>query len=224
MKRGLFITFEGGEGCGKSTQVARLTERLRSLRYAVRQLREPGGTPLAEEIRHTLKHSAAATGMCPETELLLMNAARAQLVREIIRPALDAGEIVVCDRFLDSTLAYQGWGRSLPMEQVRQVLELAVGPTRPDLTLLLQVPPDIAAGRRRNRAAAAPEAASGADRFEAESTAFFEKVERGFAALASEEPERIRIVDARPVADEVERSIWALVEPRLSPGSVLRVG
>src|SRR5580704_16142382 len=113
--KGLFITFEGTEGSGKTTQIAALAERLRALGHTVRVLREPGGTPIGEEIRHTLKHSEANQNMTPETELLLMNASRAQLVREIIQPALAAGEIVLCDRFYDSTIAYQGFGRGLDL-------------------------------------------------------------------------------------------------------------
>src|SRR5271156_407258 len=119
---GLFITFEGTEGCGKSTQVAVLAERLRALGHRVRTLREPGGTPIGEEIRHTLKHSKNNAAMTSEAELLLMNASRAQLVREVIRPALNNGDIVVCDRFYDSTTAYQGYGRGLNLEMVRQTI------------------------------------------------------------------------------------------------------
>jgi dTMP kinase len=149
-QRGLLITFEGSEGCGKSTQVARLAARLRGLGFGVRELREPGGTALGEEIRHTLKHSPAGSGMTPEAELLLFNAARAQLVREVIRPALAAGEILLCDRFLDSTLAYQGWGRGLDRKLVETVLDITVGPTLPDLTLLLRVAPaDAPPGKGR---------------------------------------------------------------------------
>src|SRR5216684_3554857 len=135
--KGLFITFEGNEGSGKSTQVASLTARLESLGHKVRVLREPGGTPIGEEIRHTLKHSKDNAAMTPEAELLLMNASRAQLVREVIRPALAAGEIVLSDRFYDSTTAYQGHGRALDLKMVEAVVNFAVGETRPHLTLLL---------------------------------------------------------------------------------------
>ena len=138
--KGLFITFEGTEGSGKSTQLAILAGRLRESGRPVRELREPGGTPIGEEIRHTLKHSDANHAMMPETELLLMNASRAQLVRQIIRPALENGEIVLCDRFYDSTFAYQGHGRGLDFATIRQIVACAVGETRPDLTLLLIVP------------------------------------------------------------------------------------
>src|SRR5512133_1878074 len=141
--KGLFITFEGNEGSGKSTQISLLAERLRSIGYAVRTLREPGGTPIGEEIRHTLKHSKDNEAMTPETELLLMNASRAQIVREVIRPALAKGGVVLCDRFYDSTIAYQGYGRQLDLKMVRAIVDIAVGETRPDLTLLLQVPQDV---------------------------------------------------------------------------------
>src|SRR5882724_10468026 len=137
--KGLFISFEGTEGCGKSTQVKLLTERLTALGHRVRTLREPGGTPIGEEIRHTLKHSHQNHAMTAEAELLLMNASRAQIVREVIRPALAAGEIIVCDRFYDSTVAYQGYGRQLDLKIVQSVIDFAVGETRPDLTLLLEV-------------------------------------------------------------------------------------
>src|SRR5215510_7183779 len=143
--KGLFITFEGTEGCGKSTQVSLLSEKLRSLGHRLRVLREPGGTPIGEEIRHTLKHSKDNEAMTSEAELLLMNASRAQLVREIIRPALAAGEIVLCDRFYDSTTAYQGYGRQLDLNMVKAIIDVAVGNTRPDLTLLFVVPAAVSA-------------------------------------------------------------------------------
>src|SRR5439155_8916260 len=137
---GAFITFEGTEGSGKTTQISLLAERLRFMGRHVRTVREPGGTPIGEEIRHTLKHSADNQAMTAEAELLLMNASRAQLVREVIRPALAAGDIVVADRFYDSTTAYQGYGRGLNLTHVKTVVDLAVGDTRPNLTLLLVVP------------------------------------------------------------------------------------
>src|ERR1700688_4051181 len=134
---GVLISFEGTEGCGKSTQIALLAERLHSMGRTVKLVREPGGTPIGEEIRHTLKHSMANHAMTAETELLLMNASRAQLVREVLRPALARGEVVLCDRFYDSTTAYQGYGRQLDLQLVKAIIDVAVGPTRPDLTLLL---------------------------------------------------------------------------------------
>src|SRR4051794_16434933 len=149
--KGLFITFEGTEGSGKSTQIPVLAERLRGLGRTVRTLREPGGTPIGEEIRHTLKHSNANHAMTAEAELLLMNASRAQLVREVIEPALKTGEIVLCDRFYDSTLAYQGYGRNLDLQMVRNIINMAIGPVRPDLTLLLMVPVALSESRRLAR-------------------------------------------------------------------------
>src|SRR5215831_8555375 len=129
MVKGTFITFEGTEGCGKSTQIKLLSEWLQMLGHRVRTLREPGGTPIGEEVRHTLKHSPNNHAMTAEAELLLMNASRAQLVREIIRPALAAGEIVLSDRFYDSTTAYQRYGRKLDLIQVKAVIDFAVGET-----------------------------------------------------------------------------------------------
>src|SRR5450432_1810750 len=145
--KGLFITFEGTEGCGKSTQVSLLAEHLRSLGKVVRTLREPGGTPIGEEIRHTLKHSLHNHAMTAEAELLLMNASRAQIVREVIRPALAKGKMVLCDRFYDSTTAYHGHGRQLDLKMVETIIDVAVGDTRPDLTLLLQVPAEVSKER-----------------------------------------------------------------------------
>lgn len=207
MKRGFFITLEGTEGSGKSTQIRWLAERLRREGRTVRELREPGGTPIGEEIRHTLKHSAANGAMTPETELLLMNACRAQLVREVIRPALAVGEVVICDRFLDSTVVYQGYGRQLDLEQVRRVIDISVGTTRPDLTLLLFVPIAISEARRRQRESelAAPPAR---DRMEEAGRDFFERVERGYRDLAAAEPERVRFLDATANIETVREAIW----------------
>jgi len=209
--RGLFITFEGTEGGGKSTQIARLAGRLSGLGYAVRALREPGGTAIGEEIRHTLKHSHANAAMTPEAELLLMNASRAQLVREVIRPALAAGEIVLCDRFYDSTTAYQGYGRQLDLAAVKAIIDFAVGDTRPHLTLLLHVPLEISEQRRSARQAAAPER----DRFEEAGRAFFERVARGFEAIAAAEPGRFVWIDATQPVEAVAEAVWRAVAPRL---------
>jgi dTMP kinase len=205
---GRFITFEGTEGGGKSTQIALLAEHLRKAGHTVRSLREPGGTPIGEEIRHTLKHSTQNQAMTPEAELLLMNASRAQLVREVIRPALDAGEIVLCDRFSDSTIAYQGYGRGLDLNRVRAVIDFAVGETRPDLTLLLHVPLNVSESRRRDRQSTTPER----DRFEESGRDFFERVETGYLALAASEPKRIKVIDATKNIAEVTEQIWKLVQ------------
>jgi len=206
--QGLFITFEGTEGSGKTTQIAALAQRLRSLGHTVRVLREPGGTPIGEEIRHTLKSSEANRAMTPEAELLLLNASRAQLVREVIRPALAAGEIVLCDRFYDSSIAYQAYGRGLDLNQVRRIISFAVGRTRPHLTLLLMVPIGISEARRRTRPAVR-------DRMEEADRAFFERVEKGYQAIAASQPRRIRPLDATAPAEAVAAGIWAAVEPHL---------
>ena len=207
---GLFITFEGTEGGGKSTQILRLAEKLRQTGRVVRMIREPGGTPLGEEIRHTLKHSAAGHAMTAEAELLLMNASRAQLVREIIRPALSAGEVVICDRYYDSTVAYQGHGRGLDLVRVRGVIELAVGETVPDLTLLLRVSVAVSEARRTSRGALAP------DRFEEADREFFHRVEQGFDAIAANEPARVKVIDATLSIEEVSTAVWCAVEPLLA--------
>jgi dTMP kinase len=212
--KGRLITFEGGEGCGKSTQIRLLADRLKSLCHKVREVREPGGTPLGEKIRDLLKHDPAGRGMAPEAELLLMNASRAQLVREVVRPALDAGEIVLCDRFFDSTVAYQSGGRGLSRESVDAVIDQAVGSTRPDLTLLLSVSGDEALRRVAARSAAAPALE---DRFEQEKQAFFDRVEAAYAALAAAEPDRIRVVAAEGDPAGVAERVWQVVKDVLPP-------
>jgi dTMP kinase len=206
---GLFITFEGTEGGGKSTQIARLVERLTKLNLKVRSLREPGGTPVGEEIRHTLKHSPASHAMTAETELLLVNASRAQLVREVIRPALAAGEIVLCDRFYDSTVAYQGHGRALDLAHVRNVIRFAVGETIPNITLLLRVPLKVSEARRAARGSLQP------DRFEDANREFFLRVERGYDAIAQDEPERVKVIDATRTVENVAEDVWREIQPLL---------
>jgi len=210
--KGLFISFEGTEGCGKSTQVKLLAERLTALGYRVRTHREPGGTPIGEEIRHTLKHSHQNHAMTAEAELLLMNASRAQLVREVIRPALAAGEIVVCDRFYDSTTAYQGYGRELDLEKVKTVIAFAVGETKPDLTLLLQVPAETSAERLRSRQENLPFVR---DRIEEADRKFFERVAHGFGVIAAAEPQRVRFINGAQPVETVCAAIWELVQPLL---------
>lgn len=208
--KGLFITFEGTEGSGKSTQVPLLVERLREWGHAVRVFREPGGTPIGEEIRHTLKHSHANAAMTAEAELLLMNASRAQLVREVIRPALARGEIILCDRFYDSTTAYQGYGRQLNLTTVRHVIDLAVGETRPDLTLLLRVPLAVSEERLRSRQATMPFIR---DRIEEADRAFFERVAKGYDETAAAEPKRIQVINATATIEEIQSAIWRIVAP-----------
>jgi len=210
--KSLFITFEGTEGCGKSTQVELLAERLRALGHRVCVLREPGGTPIGEEIRHTLKHSKVNVTMTYETELLLMNASRAQLVRETIRPALAVGEIVLCDRFYDSTTAYQGYGRGLDLALVRSVIDFAVGDTRPNLTLLLHVPAEVSAERLQSRQSTLPFVR---DRIEEGDRCFFERVAQGYEAIAAAEPNRVRVVSGTGTIEVVCENIWELVRPVL---------
>ncbi|HTX22499.1 MAG TPA: dTMP kinase [Candidatus Aquilonibacter sp.] len=212
MPKGLFISFEGSEGSGKSTQLELLARRLRALGHRVRTLREPGGTPIGEEIRHTLKHSQHNAAMTAEAELLLMNASRAQLVREIIRPALAAGEIVLCDRFYDSTTAYQGYGRELDLKTVKSVIDVAVGETRPTLTLLLTVSPEISELRLAVRQSTLPFMR---DRIEEADRKFFERVAKGYEAIAAAEPNRVRVLDGSGAVESICEKIWEIVQPVL---------
>ncbi|MGO8678559.1 MAG: dTMP kinase [Limisphaerales bacterium] len=210
--KGSLITFEGTEGSGKSTQLSLLEKRLLGQGWSVRAVREPGGTPIGEEIRHTLKHSAANEAMTAEAELLLMNASRAQLVREVIRPALAKGQMVLCDRFYDSTTAYQGYGRGLDLKVIDRVIEFAVGETRPDLTLLLLVPPDVSAARLLARQSTMPFVR---DRLEEADASFFERVARGYRVMAAAEPRRVKLIDAAGRPEEVQEAVWRAVEPML---------
>ncbi len=210
--KGLLISFEGTEGCGKSTQISLLAERLNGLGRVAMLVREPGGTSIGEEIRHTLKHSSGNHAMTPEAELLLMNASRAQLVREIIRPALSAGGIVLCDRFFDSTTAYQGHGRGLDLKLVQTVVDFAVGGTRPDLTLLFHVPPEVSRERLASRQSTLPFMR---DRMEEADNDFFDRVVKGYRAVAAAEPERVKLIDATGSVEAVKGEIWKLVEPLL---------
>lgn len=235
MSKGIFITFEGTEGSGKSTQVALLAKRLRSLGHAVQTPREPGGTLIGQEIRRTIMHSEDNAAMTPEAELLLFNASRAQLVREVIRPALKAGEIVLCDRFYDSTTAYQGYGRQLDLKGVRTVIDLAIGETHPDLTLLLLVPIEISEARRLARRDSQqtvfpdllpkakkkesrtklPFSEPLRDRMEEADRSFFERVAKGYAVIADSEPDRVRTIDSTQKIETVSTAIWKMVEPFL---------
>ncbi|PWU18404.1 MAG: dTMP kinase [Verrucomicrobia bacterium] len=212
MRSGLLITFEGGEGSGKSTQVSLLAERLRSLGRGVTTTREPGGTLIGEEIRHTLKHSKDNAAMQAETELLLMNASRAQLVRELIRPALARGDIVLCDRYYDSTTAYQGYGRQLDLAMVKTIVDVAVGDTRPALTFFFRVPHELSQERLRTRQATLPFIR---DRIEEADREFFARVAHGYEAIAAAEPERVKVIDASADVQQMHASIWRSVEPLL---------
>jgi dTMP kinase len=202
MKRGVFISFEGSEGCGKSTQIARLEGRLRNVGLDVLRTREPGGTAVGERIRDLLQHAPEGAGLTSESELLLFAASRAQLVREVICPALDRGEWVIADRFLDSTTVYQGIGRGLDRDAVAAVNAFAVGDCLPDATFLLDM--DAAVGHAR----AVQSRGDAPDRMEDQPIAFFEAVRQGYLDLARAHPDRIRLVDASEGIDEIEQHIW----------------
>jgi dTMP kinase len=205
---GLFVTFEGTEGSGKSTQIQLLANRLLQQGCEVITVREPGGTPIGEEIRHTLKHSNANARMCAETELLLMNASRAQLVREVIRPAVAAGKAVLCDRFFDSTIAYQVFGRCLDSIQVQRIIDFAIGETLPDITLLLRVPLEVSEQRRIARGMSQVR-----DRLEEEDREFFRRVEQGYDAIADSTATRVRTIDATQSIENVAEEVWKWVGP-----------
>ena len=202
--RGRFITFEGGEGCGKSTQSKRLAEAVRASGVEVVMTREPGGTRLAELIRGLLKDEREDPP-CDRAELLLFLAARAQLVRNVIRPALESGKWVVSDRFSDSTLAYQGYGRGLPLDVIRTANDFACDGLAPDLTILMDVSPETSHARRRKRERATN---ASADRIEREGAEFHARIRRGFDELAAAEPSRIVKIDANGSPDDVWEEIW----------------
>ena len=207
MPRGLFITFEGSEGCGKSTQVKRLAARLEAAGRSVLLTREPGGTPIGEKIRHLLQFAPEGVAMRPETEVLLFEASRSQLVREVIAPSLDAGQVVIADRFFDSTTVYQGAARKLNAEMVEQLNRFAVGDCRPDITFILDVDVTTARARmmRRVRPVGAP------DRMEQEPVEFYERVCAAYRDLARREPDRVRLIDGGRSAEDVESEIWRLL-------------
>ena len=206
MSRGRFITFEGGEGCGKSTQVRRLKDALEAEGVEVVLVREPGGTWLSEEIRRLIKDQEV-DAPCDRAELLLFLAARAQLARNVIRPALDAGKWVVSDRFSDSTLAYQGYGRGLPLDVIRMANDFACDGIVPDLTIFMDVSPETSRARRLRRESATN---GSADRIEREGDEFHARIRQGFAELAAAEPSRIATVDANGSPDSVWEEIWKL--------------
>lgn len=189
--RGLFITFEGPDGAGKTTQIKAVEQALALRNRPCILTREPGGTPLAEELRELVKFHASEEPMYDMTELLLFAAARSQHVNYRIRPALEAGITVLCDRFTDSTLAYQGYGRGLDLTLLRQINACAIGECMPDLTFVLDVPPEVSLARRQNRCASNMEQ----DRLEQAGEEFFLRVRQGFLQLAQESPERIQLID-----------------------------
>jgi len=200
---GLFITFEGGEGTGKTTHVELLVGRLRAEGHDVVALREPGGTPLGDYLRDWLK--ATDVRLSPEAELLLFAAARAELVRQVVRPALESGRVVVLDRYADSTVVYQGYGRGLPMRDVRAANRIATGGLVPDLTFLLDGPIETTLRRAKGR----PDA--GDRRFEAEDASFHRRVQAGFRRLAKGDPERWTVVDTTSPAGVAHEAVWRRV-------------
>jgi dTMP kinase len=205
---GVLVTFEGGEACGKSTQVTRLERRLAGLGKKVITVHEPGFTEIGLAIRHLLLHAKEARVIRPETELLLFAASRAQLVAEVIRPALKEGSIVISDRFIDSTTAYQGNGRGLDLKFIESLNQFVVQECRPRRTILLDL--NIETARKRQMRRVRPVGTT--DRMEQLPDDFFETVRRGYLAIASKEPERVRIVDASKPVDEVERMVWVELE------------
>lgn len=211
MAIGKFITFEGGEGCGKSTQVRRLKSELEKLGIRVLLTREPGGTALAEKIRTLLKDESEDPP-CDRAELLLFLAARAQLTEKVIAPALASGVWVISDRFSDSTVAYQGYGRGLPLPLIRTANDFACGEIRPDMTVLLDVDPATAEARMRRRE---EDSATSADRIELAGDDFHRRLREGFDEIARSEPDRVKRVDAGGTPEEVQERIWKLLTPFL---------
>lgn len=207
MARLPFITFEGTEGCGKSTQVRRLVARMQEQGVPFVLTREPGGTTIGETIKQLLQFTPQAKGMKPETELLLFAASRSQLVREVIKPALERGQCVISDRFCDSTTVYQGAARNLDAEFVRQLNAFAVNDCRPDMTFIFDV--DLATAKNRMQLAKRP-----ADRMEQEPDEFYERVRQGYRDLAAREPKRIVMIDGARPEDKIENDIWDALASR----------
>jgi dTMP kinase len=212
--RGYFITFEGGEGSGKSTHAKRLAERLRKAGLEVVVTREPGGSPGAEIIRHILL-SGAGKPLGAETEAILFAAARDDHVRTVIRPALLAGKWVICDRFIDSTRVYQGALGKVDDKLIRSLERVTVGAAMPDLTIVLDVPSNVGLARAKHR-----RGENMPDRFEAEAADFHDALRDAYRAIAAEEPKRIVLIDGRPPRDMVSEQIWRIVQDRLHPERV----
>lgn len=197
--RGWFVTFEGPEGSGKTTQLHLMAPWLESQNIPVVVTREPGGTPVGESIREVL-HDCAHTEITSETEILLYSASRAQHVAEIVRPAIEAGKVVLCDRFSDSTYAYQGYGRGLSLSDLRQITTFATQSLTPDLTLYLDVPPEVGLQRRKTSGEAL-------NRLDRESLAFHQRVRAGYLELMKADPGRWRYVDATGTPDAIQERL-----------------
>lgn len=207
----LFVTFEGPDGSGKTTQAQLLYEYLQERGYPVFLTREPGGTDIGDQIREVL-HSLENTEMLPQTEILLYSASRAQLVGQIIRPHLDRGEIVLCDRYADSTLAYQGYGHGLDLQVLQVITTFATGGLKPDLTIYLDI--DVEEGLRRKLAAHQAGEAEW-NRMDQQKLAFHRRVRQGYLQMVAAEPERWAIIDATQRADVAQRAVRAEVEAKL---------
>jgi len=213
--RGKFITFEGGEGTGKSTHARDLRQRLEKAGRKVIETREPGGTPGAEIIRHLLK-SGAVEPLGPFAEAVMIAAARDDHVSQLIRPALDEGTWVVCDRFSDSTMAYQGSGGGVDERLLHALERITVGETLPDLTIILDAPAKTALARAQARSRDEGES-NGEDRFEKESIAFHNRLRRAFLNIAKDNPERCVVIDATVDKETVSEAVWKAVSERLDP-------
>ena len=210
---GIFLTLEGGEGCGKSTQLERVAEALRAKSgREVVTARSPGGTAVAEKIRAILKTREQGEDLLPETELMLFGACHAQMCEHMIRPALARGAVVISDRFTDSTLVYQGCARRIAPEMVARVNEFVCRGTRPDLVLVLDIPVELGLRRTTSRSGGTTQN----DRFDSESTAFHTAVRNGFLELARREPGRFAVIDASPSPEEVTQSILEAIHARLA--------
>jgi dTMP kinase len=206
---GKLISFEGSEGSGKSTQLSRLAAHLQKAGREVVSTREPGGTEIGEQIRNIIVHNSKGDEMCAETELLLFTAARAQVVREVIAPALTRGAVVLTDRYLDSSTVYQGIGRNLAADPVAQVNRFAVGNVMPDLTIVIDVPTEVSLARIRQRASDLP------DRMERENIDFYKKIREAYLLLARGLPDRFAVLDGTLNEDALEKKIWATVKERI---------
>jgi dTMP kinase len=207
VKRGAFITLEGPEGCGKTTQIQRLAERVRASGRPLLLTREPGGTRTGEAIRQLLQHDSSDAEMNPRTETLLFCASRAQIVAQVIRPALEQGTWVLCDRFTDSTLAYQGYGRGFALDELRAMNRFATGGLAPDLTILLDVPVEESFRRLAARAAQS-------DRIERAAREFHERLRAGYLELAAAEPARFQVLNSLASLEQTSAEIWRLVQQR----------
>ena len=208
MKPGLFVSFEGIEGCGKTTQISKLSDLLKERGVSHTITREPGGTAVGDGIRRVLLHSETIQ-LTPAAELLLFYASRSQNIEEKIRPALDRKDVIICDRFFDASLAYQGYGRGLPLDFIDGLTDLVCAQYRPDVTILLDIDPVVGLRRARRRNSEQTEAEG---RFEAEGFDFYKRIRQGYLELADRSPERIQVISAAGTIGEVHAEIRRVLE------------